>query len=419
MAPAGMTCPVRPLKVLYLHHVGPFGGSSRSLLEMIKSFPAGAVMPRIATQRGQYAEILRDEQIPVISTMGISQFDNSRYSHYRGMRWLVLLRELAYLPFTAFILLRARRRWPDVDIVHVNEVSMIPSMLLARWLFRRPVVVHVRSVQRSGPFLRTRFVERLLGRYASLIVAIDNNVRRSLSGNLRVEVVHNGLRFPETSSSGVPQGMGDKNAERRPFTVAMVGTLSRVKGCIEFVRAAAICKRRGLDIRFVFVGKSARPPQGLKQALLRWLGLSQEIEDELNQLIEADGLHAMVEFRPFTKNLDDVYRSIDLLCFPSHYDAPGRPIFEAAFYGLPSIAAVTEPIEDTIVNGETGVTIRPRHEDELAAAIEHLYLHPDVRAEMGRKARALALGGFEATRNAMSMLKLYESLPTCKAGALG
>ena len=32
-----------PLRVLYLHHIGPFGGASRSLLDLVLAFPKGAV----------------------------------------------------------------------------------------------------------------------------------------------------------------------------------------------------------------------------------------------------------------------------------------------------------------------------------------------------------------------------------------
>ena len=41
-------------------------------------------------------------------------------------------------------------------------------------------------------------------------------------------------------------------------------------------------------------------------------------------------------------NIAQAYARMDVICFPSHYDAPGRPIFEAAFLKVPSIAAVRE-----------------------------------------------------------------------------
>ncbi len=137
----------KSIKVLYVHHAAPFGGASRSLLELIRSFPAGAVQPLVLTRSGQFQEILAAAGVEVLGCGGVSQFDNTRYSHYRGWRWLVLLRELAYLPSTLRGLLAARRKWGRVDLVHINDLTLLPAIWLARRLFGCPVIVHVRSVQ--------------------------------------------------------------------------------------------------------------------------------------------------------------------------------------------------------------------------------------------------------------------------------
>ncbi|HVK54018.1 MAG TPA: glycosyltransferase, partial [Burkholderiales bacterium] len=365
-----------PIRVLYLHHCGAFGGSSRSMMEMIRMFPAGKVEPLVLTQRGTVEQALHQEGIPYYGVSGVSQFDNTRYSHYRGWRWLVLLRELAYLPSTVRGLLAVRRRFGIPDLIHVNEVTQLPGIWLAARLFKNvPIVMHARSVMNTEPCRRTQFMVRLLSRFVKAVVAIDNTVAKSLPAKLPVKVIHNGLRRPAI--------LRVADAAPRAFTVAMVGTLARVKGCIEFVQAAAICKQRGLDIRFVFVGASARASTGLRQRMLKKLGLSQEIEDELSALIATHQLEGTVHFHGFTTDLAEIYTAIDVICFPSHYDAPGRPIFEAAFFAVPSIAAVTRPMEDTIIPEKTGIAIRPRSAEELANAIQRLHDRPDERIRMG------------------------------------
>ena len=115
MSRSGDNSPQAPVHVLYLHHAGAFGGASRSLLELIAAFPAGSVAPRVIVPRGAVPLLLRDSGIAVREAIGISQFDCTRYGHYRGLRGLILLRELCYLPFTLSALLSARRRWPDID----------------------------------------------------------------------------------------------------------------------------------------------------------------------------------------------------------------------------------------------------------------------------------------------------------------
>ena len=137
------------LRVLYLDGVGPFGGASRSLFEAVRALPAGSVEPYFLVQQGTVLDFYGQLACDVVATRGITRLDNSRYSHYRGVRWLVLLREIFYVPFTVAALLRARRRFGRVDLIHQNEVMEILAGMLARRLFDAPLVVHVRSLQLS------------------------------------------------------------------------------------------------------------------------------------------------------------------------------------------------------------------------------------------------------------------------------
>src|ERR1041384_7425395 len=77
------------LKVLYLDSDGPFGGASRSLFEVVRPLSVGAVDPYFVAVQGTaldfYAQIAKD----VVVTRGLTKFDNTRYSYYRGVRWLI------------------------------------------------------------------------------------------------------------------------------------------------------------------------------------------------------------------------------------------------------------------------------------------------------------------------------------------
>jgi glycosyltransferase involved in cell wall biosynthesis len=386
-----------------VHHAGPFGGASRSLFELIRSFPAGSVRPFILTPRGQFQEILKKEGIDSISCLGVSQFDNTHYSYYRGIRWLVLLRECIYLPPTLWGLLKARCRLGKVDIVHINDLTLVPVIWLASRLFSCPVVVHVRSVQRQMTDVRGKMLSTIYSACASCFIAIDETVSRSLGTWMASVVIHNGLVVSATPRESV-------DVKDDVFTVGMVGGLARAKGCLEFVEAARICRDRGVKVRFVFVGQRIRRQSLIRDSILRWLGLSQEIERELQLAISSASLQDTVEFWPFTLDLGRVYPRFDALCFPSHFDAPGRPIFEAALYGVPSIAAISQPMPDTIIDSSTGIVIPPQCADRLAEAILSLARDPEKAAAMGAHARELALKNFDINKNALRVLSLYEDL---------
>jgi glycosyltransferase involved in cell wall biosynthesis len=398
---------MKPLRVLYLHMIGSFGGASRSLFEVVRAFPPGEVEASFVTQSGS-ASAFFARVGEVEESRGMTQFDHTRYSHYRGTRWLVLLRELAYLPFTFAALRRARARWGDFDLIHLNEFTGLVPLWLARRMFCAPAVVHVRSVVHDDlRCRRTLWVHRMLRDEAKAVIAIDQNVRASLPSEMAVEVIHNAFS-PNEQPSGY-DSIEERLKLLRPssFKVGFVGNLLRVKGIHELIEAARLTRDRGLDVEFIIVGDDTAPSRGVKARILRTLGLTQNARAEVEAAISLHDLRERMHMLGFTNNIARAYRHMDVLCFPSHYDAPGRPIFEAAYFGVPSIVAVRQPREDTMIHGETGIAVAPHSGDELAAAIERLATDKALAQRMGEAARAMAEQNFNVQRNARHLLGVY------------
>jgi glycosyltransferase involved in cell wall biosynthesis len=406
------------LEVLYVHHAGTFGGASRSLLELIEGFPPGSVKPRLLTQRGAVAAIFRSRGVEVIESAGISRFDHTRFSHYRGRRWLLLAREVFYLPFTLAALLRARSKWRAIDVVHVNEVVALPAILLAKCVLRRPIVVHVRSVQqaRAGG-LRGRLVSGVLRRHADAVIAIDETVRRSLPADVAAEVIHNA--YTPRARAVPASGAAPLLPPRKPgvLRVAMVGNPLAFKGVREFVAAARLCRERGLPAEFVLAGAGGSPRTGLLHRVLKAAGFVHDAAGELHDTVARDGLQQSVTLLPFTQDIDAIYANVDVLCFPSYLDAAGRPVFEAAFWRVPSIVAVREPQPDTLVDRETGLCIAPGDPAAIADAVAYFCARPDEAARMGEAAQRLALANFDARRNASRVLEVYRRVLSAKRKA--
>jgi glycosyltransferase involved in cell wall biosynthesis len=388
--------------------IGAFGGASRSLLEVVRAIPPGRVEAYFVTPKGTASECFREVAAGMVEVKGMSQFDNTRYSHYRGIRWLVLLRELYYFPFTIWGLVKAKHRWKSVDLIHLNEFTGIIPCLVAKCLFSAPVVVHVRSLARMDPgSLRTRWMNQLL-RHAEAIVAIDENVRASLSKELSVDVIHNSFSLEPPANPDMAMQARFSKLSSASFKVGFIGNLLRVKGLFDLVEAARLLKDRNIDVEYVVIGDSAQSVKGMKQRLLKFLGLTQDIKEELMLLIEAYGLLDRFHFLGFAQDIQRAYREFDVLCFPSHYDAPGRPIFEAAFLGVPSIVAVHDPLPDTLIDGETGLAVPPQAPERLADAINFFVTNPEKVRQMGENASKLAHENFDVHKNALKLLAIYD-----------
>jgi len=396
-------------KVLYIDGDGPFGGASRSLFEVVRAMPEGSIEPYFIASHGTAFDFYKLLAKDAINTLGLSKFDNTRYSYYRGIRWLVLLRELAYIPFSLFAIPRAFFRWRKVDLIHVNEFVYIFPALLAKMLFRAPLVVHVRSlVECEHGLRRTRWLNALLAKKADAVVAIDGNTRASLPQDMQVEVIQNSFT-PQCADAVDLEFQAKLDALKSgSLKVGFVGNLHHSKGLFDLLDAAKILKAQNVDVEFVIVGWVTIPDKGLKAWALAKAGLAQNVQAELEGRIATEGLQDCFHLLGGTKDIQRVYERLHVVAFPSHYDAPGRPVFEAAFSGVPAIVSVDRPRPDTLVHGETGLAIPAKSPRELAEAIRHFAEDRSEVARMGANAKRLAESNFVPSKNARRLLDVYE-----------
>ncbi|HWT29978.1 MAG TPA: glycosyltransferase family 4 protein [Croceibacterium sp.] len=395
------------MKVLYIGGVGPFGGASRSLYEAVGALPPGSVEPVFLMPRGTALDFYRRVASDTLAIRGVSRFDHTRAAHYRGVRWIVVLRELSNLPSMLLGLRRARRRWPDIDLIHVNEFTEIIPGLLAKRLFGVPLVVHVRSlVHTDAKMRRTRWLHKALAQ-ADAIVAIDETVRGSLPAELNVNVIHNSFTSNPTEKPDDRYLAQFDRLRPNALKVGFVGNLLRTKGIVELVRAARMVKDRGGDVQYIIIGGGIASERSITSEVARRLGLAQTAEEEVRRLIADLGLEQEVFLFGPTADIQRTYSKMDVLAFPSHLDSPGRPVFEAGFFGVPSIVAVRHPLPDTIIDKKTGIAIAEPHPVLIADAILEFERDRSEVRRMGDAARALAERNYLPELNATKLLQLY------------
>lgn len=390
------------ISVIYVHSTASFGGASKSLCELGKFLSKTANLS-VISPRGDVVSFFKDSGFTVY-TSNVSQFNHTEYGCYRGFRWVVLLRELVFLPFSYYKLQKLIRS-NHFDLIHLNEVTLLPWA----WFFKKrglPVVVHIRSVYK--PFTnskRDRFFLSLFKNYIDHVVAIDETVKESLPEGLPVTVVHNGLKF----SQGYPEPHEFELSPDSELNVCIVGSLLRLKGLYEFIEASKILITNGLNIKFHIAGINPRK-NGFVTSLYKRFGLYDDVEGDLKAFVAENGLENKVMFHGLVKDIASFYESMDVVCFPSYYNAPGRPVFEAAYYGIPSIVAVDRPTKDTIIHNETGLVIEKPCAQLLTEQIEKLYNDRELLAKLGKGARQIAEEHYSLERNASKIFDIYQSI---------
>lgn len=402
------------MRILYIDGVGQFGGASRSLYELVGRLREADIQPYFLGSRGTVQTYYDRVAVDSLYAKGLSRFNNSITGYYKGFRWLIVLREIRNLPYTVVAAHAARNRFGPVDLIHINEIHDLPAGLIAKYFFRAPMVVHLRCCQREDrKSWRVRMFHWVLRRHADSVIAIDENTRATLPSDISVQIVHNSFSVgytPPFEADRTRLLSGDR------LTVGFIGNVMRSKGVLELVKAASILKARGIDVQVKIVGGRIRKLGGIKRRLLMWFGLEEDALPEVEKLVEVSELGDRVEFTGHVDDIQAVIPTFDVIAFPSYFDAPGRPIFEAAFFRVPSISCISNPRPDTVQPGETGLVVAARSPAELADAIEYFSHDRREVIRMGDNAYELAWRNFVPEANAAVVRRVYLKFQEAKTG---
>ena len=108
----------------------------------------------------------------------------------------------------------------------------------------------------------------------------------------------------------------------------------------------------------------------------------------------------------FKRDLENYLNQATVYVFPSRLEGSAKTIYEAAASGLPMIT--TREAGDVVRDGVEGIIVQPGDVDAIAAAIEHLYRHPEIVASMSAAARQRVVENFTWEHYRSRLLGAYE-----------
>ena len=408
---------MKKYKILYIHHRNKIGGSFRSLLFALENLDSNSIEPYMICPRGEATEILKKNGIKVIETLGISTFVHTRCSYYHGLSWLKIIREILYLFPTVFAIIRSKIKYGKFDIVHINEFVMIIPSIFIKTIFKTPLVVHARiPLEDNKGKWRIKIIRNILRNIPDKIIAIDHTVYESLGSLKNTVVIHNGIsqNFSHIiNNKGIVNFKKERGIKENSVIFSMVGQLLNHKGIYDFVEAAKICIEKGLPCHFLIVGKNSISNNVLNSfygKILRYFNIIEDTENKLIELIDKYGIKNKFTFEGFVRQPLKIFQIIDVLCFPHHAEAIGRPVFEAALYSKPSIVTLSNPRDNSIIPNETALIVPPKSPKELAKAMEELILNKEKCIKMGFQAKKHCEKIFDANKNSKKILELYKKI---------
>jgi glycosyltransferase involved in cell wall biosynthesis len=210
----------------------------------------------------------------------------------------------------------------------------------------------------------------------------------------RIEVFFNGHapgRFEVAPLQGFRAQLGI--GESDPI-VGMVANFHAWKRHADLLHAFALVSRKHPRAHLVLVGEGV-------------------LEPALKTTTRSLGLDRLVHFVGATRDVIPIVRhfSVGVLC--SETEGLSNAVFEYMGSGKPTVCTDVGGNRELIVEGETGFFVHPRDIGGLAGRIMRLLARPDLRREMGERARCTA-GLFTADRMAESYMQLYDDLTRTK-----
>ena len=372
------------------------GGAERSTLEIAGAIVRAGGRALVATAGGRLA--------PEIEKLGGEIIEMPVHSKNPAVIWNNGGR-LARL---------AARR--GVELIHARSRAPAWSALAAARKIGVPFVTTYHGAYEASGQIKRLYNSSMLradcvianSRFTAAAIARTNQVDPD---HLRVVPrgadlgVFDPLRVDEARINHIAAGWGLEE-QNDAFKVLLPARLTAWKGHETAIDAVATLKSRlqgnsdtgqGTGLTLVFCGGA----QGRR-----------DFDETLRAKIDERGVRNMVHLVGDCADMPAAYGWADAVMAPStRPEAFGRVVVEAGAMGKPVIASNHGGACETVINGETGILVRPGDPEALADAIERLWrMTPQERRVMGENGRARATSVYSSAAMCDATLRIYSNL---------
>lgn len=183
-----------------------------------------------------------------------------------------------------------------------------------------------------------------------------------------------------------------------PLQILCIAAYREVKGHRILIDACALLRERGIDFHCRLIGYG--PEEGAIVRQIQHRGLTEQV------LVEG------AQPRPaVVQGLGEA----DVLVLSSIQTRDGSregipvALMEGMACGLPVVASRISGIPELVEEGVSGLLFEPGHTIKMADALEQLARDPELRARMGRAARARVEESFDLAKNAHALAERIKS----------
>lgn len=287
------------------------------------------------------------------------------------------------------------------DIVHAHELlSPTTTALLAKRLFRKPIVAKVLRGGELGDVTKLRRTAHGRARLAAAIRGVDAFavISREIDDELGAEGVQAERRC------FLPNGVDTTRFAPAP---TVRGRVRARLGVASDAAVALYCGRlssekRILDLARAWLSDSKTPADSEL-----WLAGEGPLLEEVMRL-------AGPRVRVFgaIEKVEEILAAADVFVLPSDTEGLSNAMLEAMASGLPVVATAVGAAPELLADDKCGVLVPPGDMGKVLASLTDLLRQPQRRAELGAQGRAMVRRGYDLERTADGLVALYRTLLT-------
>jgi glycosyltransferase involved in cell wall biosynthesis len=302
-------------------------------------------------------------------------------------------------------LIRITRRFrPHIVHTHTAKAGLV-GRAAALAVRPRPLIVHTfhGHVLRGyfGP-RKTAFYRRLeqeMARFTDVLIGVSEATVGDLVGlgvapREKFRVVPLGAELDPFTDAGSGEDRGVLRAELDvaddETLLLFVGRLVPIKRVDVLLESLRQVVSQGAPVQLAIVGDG-------------------ELRTQLEELSAEMGLQGRVHFLGYRRDLPRIAAAADIAVLSSDNEGTPVALIEAAAAGLPAVATSVGGVPE-VVGEDVGMVVAPRDPQAFGMAVATLAEDPELRRQMGERAREAALRRYSHERLLDDVRDLYEEL---------
>lgn len=361
-------------KILSFSHYGTLYGANRSLLTLLTSTRDQIDWWVICLEDGDFVKELAKNGI----AFNVIPFANDIHKVPRSLQWFHSIKRFTFNILAALYIsaLVIKKR---IDLVHTNSSVIFMGALVA-FFSGRAHLWHVREFVYEDYHLKYNFGKssfRFWANKAARIICISKSIAWT-------RVVEAGVKAPHVVIyNGLVDELPANPSHVRGETplAGIVGIIDPAKGQFTAVKALNALLKKDTPVKLEIVGEIGDPAY----------------YEEITAYIKEHGLSGHITFTGFTKDIQSIYRRLDVLLMCSPNEALGRVTIEGMMYGVPVVAFDSAGTSEIVQHEQTGLLYRS-DEHSLALEMERLLNDQSLYTSIAERAREHVFQNFTITK---------------------